>query len=312
MIGVSAHIPSQTPRNTTAPTMDHAFGEIACADNLAYMSRLPDACCTLIYADPPFCSGRDRTARRASSDSANVPTYADRWPDGVEGFLEFLTPRLEAFHRLLSPRGTLYLHLDWRAVHHVKVRLDAIFGSRNFLNEIIWSYRTGGVSRRWFARKHDTLLVYARKIGSHVFNPLRGGEYRTDGLNVDDDGRPFKSTKAGRLYFDPRGPALTDVWELPFLSTVSRERCGYPSQKPLALLERIISASSDHGDVVADFFCGSGTTLVAAEQLGRRRIGCDVNPEAVAIACRRIAQLRGVDQSTADASKTGPSVQQSR
>src|SRR5207244_453462 len=139
----------------------------------------------------------------------------------------------------------------------VQSLLDEIFGYEHFLNEIVWSYRTGGQSRRWFARKHDTILVYARSRGRHKFNVLRNGEFRTDGLNYDETGRPYKNTTRGRLYFHPGWPAMTDVWELPFLSTVSLERNGYPTQKPEALLERIIRASSDPGDVVADFFCGS-------------------------------------------------------
>jgi DNA modification methylase len=295
-----------TQRTGDAARGAPAERSVAHADNLAFMAALPDGCCTLIYADPPFCSGRDRRA------ATHAQTFDDRWARGIEEYLEFLLPRLIEFRRLLSQRGTLYVHLDWRAVHHVRVRLDEIFGPENFLNEVVWSYRTGGVSRKWFARKHDTLLVYARRLGSHVFNQLRDGAYRTDGLRFDDAGRPFKSTRAGRLYFDARGPALTDVWDVPFLSTVSLERCGYPSQKPLALLERVVCASSNPGDLVADFFCGSGTTLVAAERLGRSWMGCDANPAAVTLARKRIDQLRGVDHSTAVASKTGPSVQQSR
>jgi len=208
--------------------------------------------------------------------------------------LAFLRPRFEQMHRVLSEHGSLYVHLDWRSVHHVKVMLDGLFGRVNFLNEIIWSYRTGGRSSRWFARKHDTLLLYARQAGRHTFNLLHEGAFRTLGLHRDEDGRPYKVTRKGRLYFHPEGPAMTDVWEIPFLSTVSNERCGYPCQKPEALLERIIRASSNEGDLVADFFCGSGTTLVAAKRLGRRYLGCDVNERAVAIARNRLARLGAV------------------
>lgn len=189
---------------------------------------------------------------------------------------------------MLADKGSLYVHLDWRTVHHVRVLLDSIFGADNFLNEIIWSYRTGGRSTRWFARKHDTILLYARRAGRHTFNLLRNGEFRTLGMNRDQAGRPYKSTRKGRLYFHPDGPALTDVWELPFLSTVSNERLGYPSQKPEALLERVIKASSNEGDLVADFFCGSGTTLAVAKRLARHYLGCDVSPAAVEIATTRL------------------------
>jgi len=163
-----------------------------------------------------------------------------------------------------------------------------LYGYDHFLNEIIWSYRSGGRSRRWFARKHDTILVYARQHGRHRFRVLREGAFRTDGLKYDDRGRPYKNTKAGRLYFHPDGPALTDVWEIPFLSTVARERVDYPTQKPERLLERIIEALTDPGDVVADLFCGSGTTLAVAERLGRRWLGCDISPKAVGVARKRL------------------------
>ncbi len=260
-------------------------GTIVCDDNLSLMARLPDACCDLIYADPPFGTGKRQAGRDAG------PEFSDAWPAGLDGYLEFLRPRLQQFRRLLKTTGSLYLHLDWHTVHYVKVYLDQLFGYENMLNEIIWSYRTGGRSTRWFARKHDTILVYARRAGRHRFNLLRDGAFRTDGMNMDENGRPYKSTRAGRLYFHPDGPAMTDVWEIPFLSTVSLERTGYPTQKPEALLERIIRASSNPGDVVADFFCGSGTTLAVAQRLGRRWIGCDISADAVDIASRRVARL---------------------
>jgi site-specific DNA-methyltransferase (adenine-specific) len=257
--------------------------QVAHVDNLAFMAGLPDACCDLIYADPPFYTGKHHAQASRST------IVADRWPAGIDEYLAFLRPRLERMHRLLKPTATVYVHLDWHAVHYVKVLMDEIFGYNHFLNEIVWAYRTGGRGTRHFARKHDTILVYAREVGRHKFNLQREGAFRTDGLNRDDTGRPYKNTRAGRLYFHPEGPALTDVWDLPFLSTVSRERLGYPTQKPEALLERIIRASTDPGDLVADFFCGSGTTLVAAQRLGRRWIGADASPAAVALARKRLA-----------------------
>jgi site-specific DNA-methyltransferase (adenine-specific) len=254
---------------------------VACADNLAFMARLPDACCHLIYLDPPFMTNKVRT-----EDSGH--RFDDRWAGGIEQYVSFLAPRLEHARRLLAGTGTLYLHIDPRTSHYLKVRLDEVFGPSNFLNEIIWSYRTGGRSTRWFARKHDVILVYARSAGRHTFNLQRDGVFRTDGMNYDDTGRPYKNTRNGRLYFHPDGPALTDVWEIPFLSTVSRERTGYPSQKPEALLERLVRASSNPGDVVADFFCGSGTTLAVAKRLGRHYLGCDSSADAIRIAQERL------------------------
>ncbi|MFQ5423536.1 MAG: DNA-methyltransferase [Phycisphaerae bacterium] len=258
------------------------------SDNLKLMRRLADGCCDLIYLDPPFFSGRRR--RSVRSDAG----FDDSWAGGRKAYLAFMAPRLEACRRLLAAYGTLYVHLDWRISHVVRVELDRLFGSDNFLNEIIWHYRTGGASKRWFGRKHDTILVYARKAGRHRFHVQRGGTFRTDGLKRDSHGRSYKSTSKGRLYFHPDGPILTDVWDMPFLSTVSRERVGWPTQKPVTLLERIIRASSVPGDLVADFFCGSGTTLVAARRLGRRWLGCDVSAEAIGLARRRLAAVRRV------------------
>ncbi|HPF38158.1 MAG TPA: site-specific DNA-methyltransferase [Phycisphaerae bacterium] len=251
------------------------------------MRSLPDGCCDLIYIDPPFATQKPRTAaarQRRTRDGA----FDDRWPGGVKGFLAYMHPRLVECHRLLPQTGVMYTHLDYRAAAYARVMLDTIFGEGNFLNEIIWHYRTGGASRRWFARKHDTILVYARKAGRHTFHVQRGGAYRTEGLNRDENNRPYKTTRKGRLYFNEAGPILSDVWDIPFLSTVSSERVGWPTQKPLALLDRIIAASSNPGDLVADFFCGSGTTLVAAKRGGRGYVGCDISRQAVSIARARL------------------------
>ncbi len=249
------------------------------------METLETGCCDLIYADPPFNCNRVHVA----ADRPGV-TFDDRHGRGVAGYLEFLRPRLAEMFRLLSPHGCLYVHLDWRTVHYVKVMLDEICGPEQFLNEIIWQYRSGGRCGQWFARKHDTILAYARQAGRQTFNRLRGGSYRTRGLKTAADGTPYKSTRNGPLKFHPEGPELTDVWDIPFLSTVAKERTGYPTQKPEALLERIIRAGSNEGDVVGDFFCGSGTALAVAHRLNRRWLGCDANVQAVEITRRRLPQ----------------------
>jgi len=319
------------------------LGQVIEGDNLVLMRSLAEEQADLIYADPPFFTGkifsvspgRTRGRKRAKATPAaqgllpgllaspesadedqssrpdgdatrgvSIPVprtprtsqaveaqgFVDSWRGGMESYLTFLRPRVEEMRRLLKPTGTLYLHLDWHAVHYAKVMLDEVFGYDNFLNAIIWSYRTGGLSRQWFARKHDTILVYARRLGQHKFHVQRGGSFRTDGLLRDEAGRPYKNTRSGRLYFHPDGPTMTDVWEMPFLSTVSRERTGYPSQKPEALLERILQTGTDPGDVVADFFCGSGTTLAVAARLGRLWLGCDCSRDAVRITRQRLPQ----------------------
>lgn len=262
-------------------------GVVECGDSLALLSTLGDGCCDLIYVDPPFTSsGTHRQRVEPASDLQDVRA------GGLPQYLAFLRPRLVEMQRVLSSRGSLCVHLDWRTVHHVKVLLDELFGPHNFLNEIVWSYRTGGRPGKWFSRKHDTLLLYAKSIGRHTFNRLHDGQYRTQDLLFTEDGRPYKSTRNGPVYFHPQGPALPDVWEIPFLSTVSKERTGYPYQKPEALLERIVLASSNEGDLVADFFCGSGTTLAVAKRLGRRWLGCDINTDAVAITRQRLERIK--------------------
>lgn len=270
-------------KNARTPSFLSArLGQVAFGDNLEFMAGLPDACCQLIYGDPPFFTGRTHVRSNGKHE------LDDNWPGGLTSYLGFLRARLVQMHRLLARTGVCCLHLDWHASHHGRILLDEVFGEDNFLNEIIWSYRTGGVAKRWFGRKHDTILVYARTAGEHKFNVLREGTFRTEGMNYDEQGRPYKSTKSGPLYFNIEGPAVTDVWEIPFLSTVSLERTGYPAQKPEALLSRLIKAFSDPGDVVADFFCGSGSTLAAASKLERAWLGCDSSEAAVALARQRL------------------------
>ncbi len=245
------------------------------ADCLDVLKSLPEECIDLIYIDPPFATQTNRATSKGNR------SYTDCWPGGIAEFMKFLTERLREMHRVLKRTGTIYVHIDYRTVHHVRMSLDDIFGFDNFMNEIIWSYRTGGVSSRWFGRKHQNILSYAKQLGEHKFNVIREGKFRTDGLNIDSQGRLYKTTKKGRLYFNAAGPVLTDVWEIPFLSTVGAERTGYPDQKPLALLDRIIRASSDEGDIVADFFAGSGTTGISARRLNRRWLMTDNNSQAI-------------------------------
>jgi len=262
-------------------TRTAAANPVLCADNLTILAQLPHACIDLICVDPPFCTQTQRTRTDRHS-------YDDAWPS-LDDYLAFLQPRLEQMRRVLTDTGSLCVHLDYRAVHYVKGALDRLFGCDNFLNEIIWTYRTGGTSKRWFNRKHQTILVYAKDATQHTFHVMREGKHRTDGMNYDEEGRPYKTTKKGRLYFHADGPALTDVWDIPFLSTVGSERIGWPDQKPLKLLERLIRALSNPNDRVADFFAGSGTAVIAAHHLDRRFLACDIRPEAVALIRKRLA-----------------------
>lgn len=246
------------------------------------MRTLDDGLFDLIYLDPPFFTGRSFRCSRAESNGAG---FEDAWAGDLARYLDWLQPRLEETRRLLKPTGSVFVHLDWHAVHYVKVRMDGIFGYRNFVNEIIWSYRTGGGSRRRFARKHDTILLY-QVSPARKFNLITERSYQSHRYGYRNVPY-FWDEKAGRQY---RYAYPRDVWELT-MGTQTSERTGYPTQKPEGLLERIILSSTDVDDLVGDFFCGSGTTLVAAQRLGRRFIGCDSSPEAVRLSLERLAKM---------------------
>jgi DNA modification methylase len=258
-------------------------GRIITGDNLHVMGALPDACVDLIYADPPFFSGRRRT-----SPGADGHTFDDQWED-VASYIAWLGPRLEQMHRLLKLTGVLYLHCDWHAGHYIKVELDRIFGMAQFQNEIVWHYGLGAANAgRHFLRKHDTIFVY-RRTAAATFNKVRGeitpamdAKY----CHEDEDGRFMMSR--GRKYYLNGGKPLDSVWDIPAIAATSGERLGYPTQKPEALLERIILASSNEGELVADFFCGSGTTGAVAQRLVRRWFLCDASAAATALAAERI------------------------
>lgn len=262
-------------------------------DNLELLRSLPPAIADLVVTDPPFHTGRRHVPPRArgavvvqTTDGVGQGGFNDCWDD-IEHYLDFLRPRLEEMHRILKPDGSMVVHLDHRAVHEVKLEMDRIFGRRHFINEIIWHYTGGGRSKRYFSRKHDILLWYAR-----------GGRWT---FNIDEIRVPYKPSsgyarggivgRSGKRYRPhPAGTPVDDVWDIPMINPLSRERCGFPTQKPERLLERIILAMSCEGDLVIDPFCGSGTAAVVAERFGRRWIACDCSAQAVAITARRIKE----------------------
>jgi DNA modification methylase len=249
------------------------------------MRDLPDGCIDLIYADPPFFTGRTQQANGKNGDHA----FADSWPS-VDAYIDWLRPRLAEMRRLLRETGVLYVHCDWHAGHYIKVAIDGIFGADHFQNEIIWHYGLGAANAsRHFLRKHDTIFVYRRGARA-TFNIVRGDEttaMRQKYAHHDERGRYMMSR--GRKYYLKGGKPLDSVWSIPAIAATSGERLGYPTQKPEALLERIILASSNSGDIVADFFCGSGTTPAVAARLGRHWLACDASPAAVEMTRRRLA-----------------------
>lgn len=260
-------------------------------DNLPILRSLPDASFQLIYIDPPFNTGRKQL--RETTTSVRSPngtrigykgqTYETvrglitSYDDAFEDYWEFLEPRLEEAWRLLTETGTLYLHLDYREVHYAKVLLDALFGRECFLNEIIWAYDYGGRSKSRWPSKHDTILVYVKDPRSYHF----------DSEEVDRE--PYMAPGLVTPEKVARGKLPTDVWWHTIVSPNGHEKTGYPTQKPVGILRRIIAASSRRNDWVLDFFGGSGTTGAAALELERRFLLVDQNPEAITTMRRRFA-----------------------
>ena len=194
-------------------------------------------------------------------------------------FLGFLEPRLQEARRILTDNGSLFFHIDYRESHYCKILLDEVFGRESFINEIIWAYDFGGRSKRRWPAKHDTIFWYAKDPDNYIFN------------YEEIDRIPYMAPGLVGKEKAARGKTPTDVWWHTIVPTNGREKTGYPSQKPLGILERIVKVHSKPGELVVDFFAGSGTTGVAAANLGRRYWLCDSNPEAVAIARRRLTQL---------------------
>lgn len=261
-------------------------GRIVHGDNLAFMRTLPGASIDLIYADPPFFTGR-----RQRANGREHRAFDDAWPGGLDAYLPWLEERVVEMHRLLRDTGTLYLHCDWHAGHYIKVMLDRVFGIERFRNEIVWHYGLGAANAtRYFLRKHDTIFVYAK--GPHpAFHVVRGSVTAAMlAKYCHEDARGRYMMSRGRKYYLKGGKPLDSVWEIPAIAATSRERLGWPTQKPEALIERIVLASSAPGDIVADFFAGSGTAPAVARRLDRRWIGCDASREAVRLMERRLGQ----------------------
>mgnify|MGYP002630477312 FL=1 len=269
-----------------------ATNEVINGENLAALKSMPDQSFQLIYIDPPFNTGRSqvRTNRSSiSSTTGNLGFQGKRYEQVVKSVLSydddfadywaFLEPRLIEAYRLLNESGTIYLHLDYREAHYAKVLMDALFGRECFLNEIIWAYDYGGKSKSRWPAKHDTILVYVK-------NPTK---YFFDSATVDRE--PYMAPGLVTPEKVARGKLPTDVWWHTIVSPTGKEKTGYPTQKPLGILRRIISASSRPGDRVLDFFAGSGTTAQAAFELKRQFVVVDQNPESIEVITSRLNAL---------------------
>ena len=269
---------------------------VYCADNLEVMKQLPSESIDLIYIDPPFGRNAARKSRAWDNQVQGLAFY-ESWGNGIYSYVAFMKDRLEHMHRLLKPTGSIYVHLDWKAVHYIKVEMDKIFGEKNFLNEIIWSYHgNAAIPRKNYNKRYENILFYSKNKKKHTFNK-QFLPYREDQIkrykHIDKNGKRYyinrnKTNPQGYKIYMKQGLALSNNWTDIQNLTGQKERLPYPTQKPLALLERIIKASSNKGDVVADFFCGCATTLSAAQKLGRYWVGVDASKDASVVIRKRM------------------------
>ncbi len=281
-----------------------------CGDNLDVLRKyVEDESIDLIYIDPPFFSNKHYEV--VWGDEAEVRSFEDRWEGGINVYIEWMRPRVEELYRVLKPTGSFYLHCDWHANAHLKIMAEEIFDHKNFRNEIVWHYgqRTMHNPKKWNA-KHDTILFYAKSSKTRL-NVLTVPWTREDitktrarKIHKDDKGEYIWDNRSVSRGFPPKkqyiediikkGKAIDDVWDIPMILSTSKERLGYPTQKPEALLERIIRASSHEGGLILDAFCGCGTTLVVAQKLERNWIGIDISPTATNLMERRLANIEAV------------------
>ncbi len=272
-------------------------GRVVFGDNLPVLRAMPDGSVPLIYLDPPFNTGktqghtRIKTVRSADGDRsgfagaryATVKIGTRAYDDIFDDYLAFLEPRLVEAHRVLAPDGTFYFHIDYREAHYCKVLLDFIFGRRCFLNEVIWAYDYGARTKKKWPPKHDTILVYVKNTKRYTFN--------ADAV----ERIPYMAPALVGPEKAARGKLPTDTWWHTIVPTNGKERTGYPTQKPVGILTRVIAASSHPGDLVLDCFAGSGTTGAACLALGRRFMLVDNNLQAMEVMARRFGAVSGVE-----------------
>lgn len=265
--------------------------QIILGDNLTILPTLPDHFASMIFIDPPFSTGKkrvggclkmtenedgDREGFGGKNYDVEEPDEKPEYNDSFDDFPAFLMPRIEASLHCLNPNGSLFVHLDYREVHYIKVALDKLLGRDHFINEIIWSYDFGGRSKKKWSCKHDTILFYAMNQRSYIFN-------------FDEMDRiPYMAPSLCGEEKAARGKTPTDVFWHSIEGTASKIRTGYPTQKPLGVLDRFVKVHTNPGDVVLDYFAGSGTTLHASANNGRGFVGIDQNPEATKIMGERL------------------------
>jgi len=281
-----------------AENMELETNIIYCGDCLVELQKIPGESIDLIYIDPPFSSNRNYVAFWQEQEKRH---FEDRF-ENVRAYIDYMLPRLKELHRVLKNTGSFYYHCDWHASHYIKVLLDRddLFGYKNFKNEIIWHYRRWTGRAKKFQKLHDTILFYT-KGNEYTFNEIiipytEGSVERKMGGVL----HRFKNGDEPHLVSDKnlqaKGVPANDVFTIPFIAPSAKERLGYPTQKPLALLERIIKASSNEGDVVLDAFCGCGTSLVVAQREKRSWIGIDISPTSCRVMAKRLKDNFGLNE----------------
>ncbi len=262
----------------------HLNGQLYLCDNLELMKSLPSNSIELIYMDSPFFSGRKYTAE-SKVDTGEVRTFDDTFHGDLNEFLKYLYIRIAEMRRLLVPTGSIYVHMDWHAIFEVKVLImNKLFGYDKFRNHIVWCYKGNSTGTKYFARKHDDILFYS-KSDKYTFNI---DDVRIPYTDEIDGSTAVRGDKKYEWKPNPLGKVPEDYWEIPFLMGGSKEYLDYPTQKPEPLLERIIKASSNAGDTVADFFGGSGTTAAVSQRLGRKWITCDKSEKSIEVIRARL------------------------
>ncbi len=271
--------------------------KVILADNLSVLQSMPDACIDLIYIDPPFNTGKQQTRLHLKTEQSEtgdrtgfqgkryqtVKVGSRSYTDMYDDYIAFLEPRLQQAHRVLKPHGSLYFHIDYREVHYCKVLLDQVFGRESFINEIIWAYDYGARTRKKWPPKHDNILWYAKDPQQYTFN--------YDAI----DRIPYLSPGLVGPEKAARGKTPTDTWWHTIVPTNGSEKTGYPTQKPLGIIRRIITASSNPGDMVMDFFAGSGTVGAVCLELDRNFILVDNNPQAFEVIKKRFTGCPEID-----------------
>jgi DNA modification methylase len=274
------------------------MNQLILGDNLEILKSLESDSIDLIYLDPPFFSNRNYEV--IWGDAGEIRSFQDRWSGGIDHYIAWLKERVLEMHRLLKPTGSLFLHCDWHANAHIRVYiLDKVFGEQNFRNEIVWCYKKWAVAEKSFSKNHDNILFYS-KSSEYKYNQLlqerAESTLKRFGNNkivsgFDDKGNRLPSQT---LNEKSKGVKMYDWWEIPIIAPSGKERIGYPTQKPEALLERIILCASNEGDTVLDPFVGGGTTVAVADRLKRQWLGIDQSVQAIKVSEMRLQKQHSI------------------